>query len=60
METTKAKISKSKLGIKHKGETLMKLRKHPADLNLSKAFKVEVTDVITNLIIIYDSIPKAA
>lgn len=36
------------------------MRKHLVDLNLSKAFKVEVTDVITKQMIIYDSIPKAA
>ena len=60
LESTKNKISLSKLGIKHKAETLIKIRKHLADLNLSKSFKVEVTDVITKQVITYDSIPKAA
>lgn len=41
-------------------ETLVKIRKHLANFNLTKAFKVEVTNVTTKQTIIYDSIPKAA
>lgn len=59
-ESTKIKISEAKLGIKHKAETLIKIRKHLAKLNFNKGFKVEVTDQITKEIVIYDSIPKAA
>jgi len=55
-----AKISLSKLGVKHKVETLIRLRKHLAEFNKSKSLKVEVTDVSTKQTIIYDSIPKAA
>lgn len=60
LESTKAKISLSKLGVKHKVETLIRLRKHLAEFNKSKSLKVEVTDVSTKQTIIYDSIPKAA
>lgn len=60
LESTKTKISQSKTGIKHKAETLIKLRKHLAEFNKSKSLKVEVTDVTTKQTIIYDSIPKAA
>lgn len=60
LESTKLKISLAKSGVKLKPGTLVKIRKHLANFNLTKSFKVEVTNVITKQTILYDSIPKAA
>lgn len=60
LEATKAKISAAKLGVKPSSEALIKLRAHLAELNLSKALKVKVLDLVTNETIIYDTIPQAA
>nr|QCW06888.1 hypothetical protein [Drechslerella brochopaga] len=59
-ESAKLKISKSKTGVKPKAETLNLLREHLSILNKSKAFKVEVNNVITKETIIYDSLPLSA
>lgn len=59
-ESAKLKISKSKTGVKPKPETLKSLREHLSILNKSKAFKVEVNNVITKETIVYDSLPLAA
>jgi hypothetical protein len=55
----KAKISATKLGVKPSKETLEKLRKHLAVFNMSKGFKVEVTDLETGVTSVYASLAKA-
>jgi len=55
----KAKISATKLGVKPSKEALEKLRKHLAVFNMSKGFKVEVTDLETGVTSVYASLAKA-
>ena len=54
------KIAYSSLHYKHSKESLEKVRKNLANLNLSKSVKVKVTNIVTNTSEEYDSIRKAA
>ena len=53
-------VASSSFGFKHTEESLSKLRSHLLLINLEKAFKVHVTDIVTNTKTVYDSIRKAA
>ena len=54
------KIAYSSLHYKHSKESLEKIYKNLAKLNLSKSLKVKVTNIVTNTSEEYDSIRKAA
>lgn len=54
------KVAYSSAGYKHSKESLVKISKNLADLNLKKVIKVKVTDTRTNLSLEYPSLTEAA